>query len=263
MKKLITMAVALFLIVLGACGTQQQGDSYERAMRQGMSAVRAEKYEQASSYFKSALKAKANDRKATVLLAQVSGIRNAQAALKNNSPDKAVQAAEAVLLQKNGSGLINKTARHLKEQAEQTSGQVLSDRSGSSAAESGAGSDSGSSSESSTAASVVSSGNGSGGSASHSSIASPASSKATSGRVDSAQAAIAAVTKAAGYQPNRVYADVTDKGAYYAVELRENHSGDSAADPDTAPSIGFFRYYKQTGRITELNIITNQYKDVK
>jgi hypothetical protein len=46
------------------------------------------------------------------------------------------------------------------------------------------------------------------------------------------------------------------------MELRENHKNDSAADPNTAPSAGFFRYYKDSGKITQLDLLSNTYKDV-
>ncbi|GAY75489.1 hypothetical protein NBRC111894_1043 [Sporolactobacillus inulinus] len=72
-----------------------------------------------------------------------------------------------------------------------------------------------------------------------------------------------AVIQAAGYSANEVYIDTRDDGAYYSMELRENHKNDSAADPDTAPSIGFFRYYKNSGKIMQLDVLSNKYKEVK
>lgn len=85
---------------------------------------------------------------------------------------------------------------------------------------------------------------------------------ADSPAADGQRQAEQAVAKAAGYARDKVYADTRDDGAYYSIELRENHSGDSATDPSTAPSIGFFRYYKADGKITKLDVITNKYKQV-
>ncbi|WP_353948828.1 hypothetical protein ABNN70_04185 [Sporolactobacillus sp. Y61] len=76
------------------------------------------------------------------------------------------------------------------------------------------------------------------------------------------QNALEAVVQAAGYTLDQVYAEVQDDGAFYSIELRENHSDDPAADPSTAPSIGFFRYDKDSGRVTKLDIVSNEYKEL-
>lgn len=85
----------------------------------------------------------------------------------------------------------------------------------------------------------------------------------TASRQVTEQEAEAAVAKAAGYSLQDVYVDTTDNGIYYSIELRENHKATGNADPLTAPAIGFFRYYKDSGRITQLDIPSDEYKDIK
>lgn len=258
MKKIIAALVVLVL-VLGACGNQSD-QAFEKDMKQGRAAIQSENYDAAVKYFNEALSIKKGDRTAEALLAQVSHVRDAASSLKNGNPDAAVKAANAVLLQKGGSGVLIKRARELKafaEGAKQT--QTASGQN--SAGENSTASSSDTQTGSSSAVSGAS-----GTSDSSSDSPNGASSQPSSGVTSepaAQQQAEAAVAKVAGYTLNQVYVDTTDKGTYYSIELRENHSGDSAADPDTAPSIGFFRYYKDSGRITKLDIISNQYQDVK
>ncbi|TGA98705.1 hypothetical protein E4665_07560 [Sporolactobacillus shoreae] len=260
MKKIIA-ALAVLVLVLGACGNQSD-QAFEKDMKQGRAAIQSENYDAAVKYFNEALSIKKGDRTAEALLAQVSHVRDAASSLKNGNPDAAVKAANAVLLQKGGSGVLIKRARELKAFAE--GAKQMQTASGQNSASAGENSTASSSDTQTGSSSAVSGASGTSDSSSDSSNGA-SSQPSSSGTSEPAaqQQAEAAVAKAAGYTLNQVYVDTTDKGTYYSIELRENHSSDSAADPDTAPSIGFFRYYKDSGRITKLDIISNQYQDVK
>lgn len=269
MKKIIATMTVLVL-VLTACANQQD-QSYSKYMKQGQQAISSENYAAAEKYIDKALNSKKEDQKATVLLSQLSEIKTVTQGLKSGDYETAIKAANAILVKEGGSGVLIMRARELKDFAETaqqkqlTAGQSPSSESSSQPAPDSQVSSSNNSSSSSPADSSTSSGSDSAASGSNASSgsSSPQASGTSTDESAGQHQAEAAVAKAAGYSLSQVYADTTDNGAYYSIELRENHSGDSATDPNTAPSIGFFRYYKNTGRITQLDIISNQYKDVK
>ncbi|WP_100486674.1 hypothetical protein [Sporolactobacillus pectinivorans] len=269
MKKMIA-TITVLVLVLTACANQQD-QSYGKYMKQGQQAISSENYAAAEKYIDKALSSKKDDQKATVLLSQLSEIKTVTQGLKSGDYETAIKAANAILVKKGGSGVLIMRARELKNFAETarqkqlTSGSEQSQSSESSSQPAPDSQVSSNNNSSSPADSSTSSGSDSVASGSNASSGSSSPQASGSGTDEPAgqHQAEATVAKAAGYSLSQVYADTTDNGAYYSIELRENHSGDSATDPNTAPSIGFFRYYKNTGRITQLDIISNQYKDVK
>jgi hypothetical protein len=222
-------------------------------MKKGQDALVSKDYDAAASYFKKALSYKKKDKKATILSAQTTNLLTAKSMM--DQPDQAVKSLNAVILQKNGSGALRKDARELREQAMAANQKNTKTTSSSSASTS-------SSVASSSSAPNASASSDESSAASSSSSTKSSPSKSSSITVTQAQAE-AAVIKAAGYTPDEVYIDTIDNGSYYSMELRENHKNDSAADPNTAPSAGFFRYYKETGEITQLDLLSNTYKEVK
>ncbi|WP_010630788.1 hypothetical protein [Sporolactobacillus vineae] len=265
MKKILT-AITIMALLLGACGHQQ--NPYDQAIKQGQKAVQSEHYTSAQTYFRQALDAKRTDRTALAYLNQLKNFQKAVNSLKKGDPESAINAADRVLLEKNGSGTLIRRARTLKDSA---LAELSPSQSGSSGTVT-AGSDSrpassapASSAEASSSEPAVSTAASSsdGTESSPSSVAADAPAPAQSGGTVKSSAqkqAETAVVEAAGYSRDQVYVSTRDSGVYYSIELRESHSGDSATDPNTAPSIGFFRYYKSSGKITKLDIISNQYK---
>lgn len=71
-----------------------------------------------------------------------------------------------------------------------------------------------------------------------------------------------AVAKAAGWKREFVYADTFDDGDYYSIELRENHKAQGEGDPNTAPVIGYFRYYKESGKIMKMDMVSGEYEEM-
>jgi hypothetical protein len=269
MKKMLT-AVTILVLLLSACGNQQN-QSYDQAIKRGQKAIQSENYTSAETYFRQARNAKSADRTASAYLNQLVNFQKAVNSLKQGDPEAAIKAADKVLLEKNGSGTLISRTRTLKDFAlaelnpsQSGSAQSVTAGSDSQQASGDASSAVSGSSVSSASTTGVSS---SGGTDSNSSTvtASSTAAQTTGGTVKPSEQkqAEAAVVKAAGYSMNQVYVDTRDSGAYYSIELRENHSGDSAADPNTAPSIGFYRYYKSTGKITVLDIVSNTYKNIE
>lgn len=252
MKKTLTTLFLVAILILSGCANQEE-KAYDQAMKKGQAALVSKNYDAAAKYFKEALSHKKNDKKATILSAQTYNFNVARRLM--DDPDQAIKALNGVILQKSGSGILRKDARELRDQA-MTLKQKKTE--GASTGTSVSNSEAASSSSSSASSSGSSDG-----SSAASSSSSQSSSTASSSATVTQQQAEEAVIKAAGYTPDEVYIDTTDDGAYYSMELRENHQNDSAADPDTAPSAGFFRYYKDTGKITQLDLISNTYKEVK
>ncbi|MFT8318164.1 MAG: hypothetical protein ABF651_07860 [Sporolactobacillus sp.] len=264
MKKLILIILAALAASLGACDNQV-GNAYDQAMKQGREAMQLRQYSKAEDYFVQAQKVKKGDRTSAKLLAQLKNLAQGRRALKNNQWTEAELAFNRVIIQKGGSGTLIKQARDLKnktESARYPSGTVQSagtDTDGSASTPASTSSSSSVTTDKGTTVNADSSANSSAQETSSASSA-PSSSSENSTQQQKAETAVA---EAAGYAPDKVYFETTDNGSYYAIELRENHSGDSAADPDTAPTIGFFRYYKADGRIAQLDIVTNKYKEIK
>ncbi|MCO7175165.1 hypothetical protein ACFP7A_05665 [Sporolactobacillus kofuensis] len=256
MKKTLITLFLVTALILSGCGNQED-NAYDQAMKKGQAALVSKDYERAAKYFKVALSHKKKDKKATVLATQTTDFLIAKSFM--NQPDQAIKALNAVILQKNGSGALRKAARAMRdkliaanqkkqtqEPSASTSQVTTSDESSNSSSDSSVGNtDESTSTTSSTSSSQT------------------GKSSTSSSALITQQKAEAAVIKAAGYTPDQVYIDTTDEGAYYSMELRENHTNDSAADPDTAPSAGFFRYYKNSGKITKLDLLSNTYKSVK
>ncbi|MCL1631423.1 hypothetical protein M3N64_05585 [Sporolactobacillus sp. CPB3-1] len=249
MKKVLFLLFLISALVLTGCANQED-QAYDQAMEKGRAALVSKDYDAAQSYFKKALQYKKKDKKAAILSAQTNHFIAAKSML--DQPDQALKALNAVILQKNGSGTLRKDARELREQvmsAKQKNAE------GSSSEQTAAGAATSSEpSESSNSSSSPSD--------QPSASSSDSSSENSSVSVTQEQAE-AAVIKAAGHTPDEVYIDTTDNGTYYSMELRERHKNDSAADPDTAPSAGFFRYYKSSGKITQLDLLSNTYKEIK
>lgn len=268
MKKILA-AMTVLILLLGACGNQQN-QNYDQAIKQGQKAIQSESYTSAETYFRHALDIKSADRTASAYLNQLRNFQKAVGSLKHGDPEAAIKAADMVLLEKNGSGTLIRRARTLKDfaLAEQNPPQPSSAQTVTSGSDSQPTSGNASSAVSGSSESSASSAAGStsgGTDSSSSAITASSATVQTSGgtvKLSAQKQAEAAVVKAAGYSMNKVYVDTRDSGAYYSIELRENHSGDSAADPNTAPSIGFYRYYKSTGKITVLDIVSNTYKPV-
>jgi hypothetical protein len=252
MKKTLLILFTIIALVLSGCANQEE-KAYDQAMKKGQDALVSKDYDAAASYFKKALSYKKKDKKATILAAQTTNLLTAKSMM--DQPDQAVKSLNAVILQKNGSGTLRKDARELREQVVAVNQKKTEATSSSTASTGSSEAPSSSSSNTSTSSSDESS------VASSSSSTKSSPSKGSSMAATQAQAE-AAVIKAAGYTPDEVYIDTTDDGTYYSMELRENHKNDSAADPNTAPSAGFFRYYKDTGKITQLDLLSNTYKDV-
>lgn len=260
MRKILT-AVTVLILLLGACSNQQ--NPYDQAMKQGQKAIESEQYASAASYYRQALKAKGVDQTALAYLNQLKNFQTAVDLLKQGNPQSAMNAANKVLMEKNGSGTLIRRARTLKdfalaEQKPSQSGtsETVPTGSDSQAASSAAGA-SGSAASSSASAGISDS------SSSSSDVQTTVQTSGGAVKTADQKQAEAAVVKAAGYTLSQVYVATRDNGTYYSIELRENHSSNSAADPNTAPSIGFFRYYKSSGKITQLDIVSNQYKPVQ
>ncbi|SFG28004.1 hypothetical protein [Sporolactobacillus nakayamae] len=252
MKKTLLILFVIAALVLSGCANQEN-NAYEQAMKKGQAALVSKDYDAAASYFKKALKYKKKDKKATRLAAQTTNFLVAKSV--TDHPEQAIKALNMVILQKNGSGTLRKDARELREQVitaqQKNAEKTSSNQSSQSSSESSSGSSPDTQMSSSDDSSSVSSSSGS-----------SATSSNSSGVAVSQEKAETAVIKAAGYTPDEVYVDTIDNGTYYSMELRENHTNDSAADPNTAPSAGFFRYYKESGKITQLDLLSNSYKDV-
>lgn len=262
MRKVLT-AVTVLILLLGACSNQQS--PYDQAMKQGQKAIQSEQYAAAEAYYRQALKAKSADRNALAYLNQLKNFQTAVDLLKQGNPQSAINAANKVLMEKNGSGTLIRRARTLKDfaLAEQSPSQSGTSETVTAGSDSQAASSAGGSSGSTASATSVSTSAGTSESSTSSSDV-QATVQTSGGAVKTAdqKQAEAAVVRAAGYTMSQVYVATRDSGVYYSIELRENHSNNSAADPNTAPSIGFFRYYKSSGKITELDIASNQYKPV-
>lgn len=255
MKKIITTLILGLILTLGACGNQGN-TAYNQAMKEGFDAVTTGNYDHAATAFGKALATKKEDRQATALLAHTRILKSAQESLDQGNYDKAIHSADLLINQSAAQSAVLTKAQAIKNaalQAEQ--GQAAASQV--STGDSGSGSSSSDTQSGGQAAgnSVQSSANGSVSGSSQPSGSSMAQ------QVTRAEAE-AAVAKAAGYSPDQVYTDTTDQAAYYSIELRENHHNDSVADPNTAPVIGFFRYYKDSGRITKLDMVSNTYKYV-
>lgn len=247
MKKTLLILFTIIALVLSGCADQGE-KAYDQAMKKGQDALVSKDYDAAANYFKKALSYKKKDKKATVLSAQTTNLLAAKAL--TDQPEQAVKSLNAVILQKNGSGSLRKDARELREQVMAANQKNTGATSSSSA--------SASSSEATSSTSSVAPT-----SSDESSSASSTNPAKSSSMTLTQEQAEAAVIKAAGYTPDEVYIDTTDNGSYYSMELRENHKNDSAADPDTAPSAGFFRYYKDSGKIMQLDLLSNTYKEIK
>ncbi|MFX3617775.1 MAG: hypothetical protein ACE3JK_09615 [Sporolactobacillus sp.] len=263
MKKLILIILAALAASLGACDNQI-GNAYDQAMKQGREAMQLQQYSKAEDYFVQAQKVKKGDRTSAKLLAQLKNLVQGRRALKNNQWTEAELAFNRVIIQKGGSGTLIKQARDLKNKTESAryprrTVQNTGTDTGSAPAPA---STSSSSSVTTDKGTTVNAGSSANSSAQETSSA-PSTPSSSSENSTLQQKAETAVAEAAGYAPDKVYYETTDNGSYYAIELRENHSGDSATDPDTAPTIGFFRYYKADGRIAQLDIVTNKYKEIK
>ncbi|MCO7127160.1 hypothetical protein NIE88_15425 [Sporolactobacillus shoreicorticis] len=256
MKKILLILAMIVALALSGCANQEN-QAYDQAMKKGQAALVSKDYDAAASYFKKALSHKKKDKKATTLLTQTNNFLAAKSMMDH--PDQAIKALNPVILQKNGSGVLRKDARELrdkvmaakKQNAEGTSSNQTSQTSSTTSSES-----------SSTAVASSAEDSSSSSSTSAATSGSSSSAGAASDTVTQKQAE-AAVIKAAGYTPDEVYVDTTDNGTYYSMELRENHSNDSAADPETAPSAGFFRYYKASGKVAQLDLLSNTYKEIK
>lgn len=266
MKKVLT-AITIMALLLGACGHQQ--NPYDQAIKQGQKAIQSEQYTTAQSYFRQALGTKSDDRKALAYLNQLKNFQKAVDGLKQGDPESAVHAADRVLLEKNGSGTLIRRARTLKDFAlaelnpsPSGSGGTVTTGSDSRPASSAAASSADTGSSKPADSTATGSSDETESSSSSPAVDSPATVQSGGGTVKSSdqKQAEAAVVRAAGYSQGQVYVSTRDSGAYYSIELRENHSGDTATDPNTAPSIGFFRYDKSSGEITKLDVISNQYK---
>ncbi|MCQ2009950.1 MAG: hypothetical protein ABF629_01015 [Sporolactobacillus sp.] len=257
MKKTLLVITMIVALVLSGCANQED-QAYDQAMKKGQAALVSKDYDAAAGYFKKALSYKKKDQKATILSAQTNNFLVAKSMMDH--PDQAITSLNAVILQKNGSGALRKDARELRDKVMAAKQQNAEGTSSSQASQS---SSSTSSESSSTAASSSSTDGSSSSSSSASSGSSSSNTSNSSGETVTQKQAEAAVIKAAGYTPDEVYVDTTDNGAYYSMELRENHTNDSAADPNTAPSAGFFRYYKSSGKVTQLDLLSNTYKEIK
>ncbi|MFT8707776.1 MAG: hypothetical protein ABF820_00025 [Sporolactobacillus sp.] len=263
MRKFILLLLVALVPLLGACNNHL-GNTYDQVMKEGRQEIHDGNFAQAADYFKQALILKKGDATARALYTQANALAKGKHELKEHQFMAAIQDLNRVITQRGGSGMLIKEARTVKNRAEkmlyqpQTGSAVTSSQavtgSSSQPAASGASATSGESASASSAASastVTVSGD-SGQSGSSSTPAASAQQKA--------ELAVAAV---AGYSPDKLFFLTTDNGAYYSIELRENHNGNSAADPDTAPSLGFFRYYKSSGKIMQLDIVSNKYQEVK
>ncbi|GGL48875.1 hypothetical protein [Sporolactobacillus putidus] len=258
MKKIIT-AVLLMTLLLSACGSQGSA-AYNQAMKEGFDAVTAGNYDQAVTAFEKALADKKADRRATALLEETRVLKSAEESLNKGNWNKAIYSADTVINQTNVDQTVLTKAQTIKNEAlKEKQGQAAQNRASQPAADGSSGSDSGSSvqGDGQTAGN-----SGQPGSSGSSTVSGSSQSGSTVQQATQKEAEMA-VVKAAGYSLDQVYTDTTDNGAYYSIELRENHKNDSAADPNTAPAIGFFRYYKATGKIAQLDLISNQYKDIK
>lgn len=261
MKKLVLIILVALAASLGACDNHI-GNAYDQAMKQGREAMQLRQYSKAEDYFEQAQKIKKGDQTSKKLLVQLTNLVKGRHALKNNQLTEAELAFNRVITQKGGSGALIKQARGLKNKTEvglypNTETQADGSDTGTNSASQGSASVSSSASSVTTDKGTV-----------HAAVADDSSAQATSSSASSStealqQKAETAVAEAAGYTLDKVYFETTDNGTYYAIELRENHSSDSAADPDTAPTIGFYRYYKSSGRIAQLDIVTNKYQEIK
>ncbi|QAA23825.1 hypothetical protein [Sporolactobacillus terrae] len=258
MKKTLLALFIIVVLVLGGCANQED-KAYDQEMEKGQAALVSKDYDAAASAFKKALTHKEKDHQATLLLAQTNNFIHAKRSI--NQPAQTKKLLNLVINQEKGSAVLKKDAIALKK-------QVVTMREGSVTTASAASSSMSSSeafSEESSSSAVNYSDETAPPSAAPSSSGSKASRSSSSTTEVQAQQKEAelAVIQAAGYSPNKVYIDTRDDGAYYSMELRENHKNDSAADSDTAPSIGFFRYYKNSGKVMQLDVLSNKYKEVK
>lgn len=257
MKKVMTAVILTAILMLAACGSGTN-TAYNQAMKEGLNAVTAGNYDHAATAFETALADKKADKQATALLAETQALKSAEASMKKGDLIGAIDSAGQLIDRPSVDHAVLIQAQEIKDRAlkdEQATGSTAAIKP-QPAAESVSGS-SGTSAGGQAGASAAQSAD-SGGSSAVSGSSQPGSSVHT---VTQAEAE-AAVIKAAGYSPDQVYIDTMNDGAYYSIELRENHQNDSAADPNTAPAIGFFRYYKASGKIAKLDMISNTYKYV-
>ncbi|WP_332238088.1 hypothetical protein [Sporolactobacillus sp. KGMB 08714] len=258
MKKIMTAVILTAMLMLAACGSGAD-TAYNQAMKEGLNAVTAGNYDHAATAFETALADKKADKQATALLAETQALKSAEASLKKGDLSGAIDSAGRLINRPAVDHAVLTQAQEIRDRAlkngQKETGSTAAIKL-QPAAESVSGS-SGTSAGGQAGASAAQSAD-SGGSSAVSGSSQPGSSVHT---VTQAEAE-AAVIKAAGYSPDQVYIDTTNDGAYYSIELRENHQNDSAADPNTAPAIGFFRYYKASGKIAKLDMISNTYKYV-
>ncbi|RYM04642.1 hypothetical protein EWH99_09535 [Sporolactobacillus sp. THM7-7] len=277
MKKLVT-AIMLIALILSGCGNRES--EYDQAMKQGRDAIASENLDQAADSFHKALKIKKEDEKALELLSHTQAVQTARRLMDQKAYDEAVKAADVVINQSNVSDKLRENARTIKKEAaakqkqqasEQTKVPALASEGTSKSGES-ASSDASDASQT-IAESADQSTESDGESSASAEIGAESTPSQSSGAEDSSSVSVtkndaqrqaeSAVVKAAGLTMQDVYVYTVDNGSYYSIEMRENHKADSAADPNTAPSVGFYRYYKDTGRITKLDIPSNTYKEVK
>lgn len=264
MKKLLILLLAALVLALAACDNDIS-NTYDQVMKEGRTAIHQGNYAKAAVFFEQAQKIKKGDSTAHALYIQTRYLVLGKKEMKRDRFANAIRDLNHVLMQKGGSGMLIKEARKIKQQAEaEQTGQAagFSEEGSQQSVASSSGTAASSAVSQTTSVTTIQAGAST--QSGSSERASDSSTQTASSQVSSIQEkAEIAVAQVAGYTPNKVYFLTKDNGTYYSIELRENNSGNSAADPETAPSIGFFRYYKATGKIMQLDLISNKYQEVK
>lgn len=109
MRKIFFSGLFIIVILMGC----SNDEAYNNSLQKGLDYIASEEFQKAEGAFESALDEKKDDVKATVLLNQTKSYQNAMVALEEGELELAVEEAEKVTKEENGSNALVKKAEDI------------------------------------------------------------------------------------------------------------------------------------------------------